>query len=132
VDAYTVGQDPDPIRVELAPRRAHGYDAVVYLCGEHDLATSPELGIVLAPIHGNLLVDLSECGFIDSTVIAALIEKFEDLRREGHRLELVVPPGATSVRRAVEIIGLGTLMTVHDSMPDSNPGIVDGLPAGGA
>lgn len=121
---------PDPIRVKLDPSHAHGYAAIVFLCGEHDLSTSPDVGMALAPIHGNLLIDLSECEFMDSTVIAALLEKFEDLRREGHRLELLVPPGKTNVRRVIEVIGLGTLITVHDAMPGGGTsGLADGAPS---
>ena len=120
---------PDPIRVELDPSRTRGYAAIVFLCGEHDLATSPDIGMAIAPIQGNLLIDLSECEFIDSTVIAALLEKFEDLRREGHRLELLVPPENKNVRRVIEVIGLGTLIPVHDAIPGAGgPGLADGTP----
>jgi anti-anti-sigma factor len=123
-------ESPDPIRVELDPPHARGYAAIVFLCGEHDLSTSADLGIALDPIRGNLLIDLSECEFIDSTVIAALLEKFEDLRREGHRLELLVLPGKTNIRRVIELVGLDTLVTVHDAMPGGGtPGLGDGAPA---
>jgi anti-anti-sigma factor len=107
----------DPIRVELHPAHADGYVALVSLCGEHDLATSGAIHAALAPIDGNVLVDLSECEFIDSSVIGELLEKYEDLRRKGHRLDLLVPPDRSSVRRIVDVIGLGTLLTVHDSLP---------------
>jgi anti-anti-sigma factor len=118
---------PDPIRVELDPSHTRGYAAIVLLCGEHDLATSPEIGLALAPIRGDLLIDLSRCEFIDSTVIAALLEKFEDLRREGHRLELLVPPEQKNVRRAIDVIGLGTLIPVLDAIPGTgSPGFADG------
>ena len=106
-----------PIRVELRPHCADGYAAVVSLCGEHDLATSGAIHTALAPLEGDVLVDLAECDFIDSRVIGELLEKYEDLRREGHRLDLLVPPGRTSVRRIVDVIGLGTLLTVHDALP---------------
>lgn len=121
----------DPIRVELDPSHTRGYAAIVLLCGEHDLATSPEIGLALAPIRGDLLIDLSGCEFIDSAVIAALLEKFEDLRREGYRLELLIPPEQKNVRRVIEVIGLGTLMTVHDAIPGAgSPALGDGAAFG--
>jgi anti-anti-sigma factor len=107
----------ESIRLELDPSRTRPYAAVIALCGEHDLATSTDIRIALAPLHGDVLVDLSECEFIDSAVIGALLEKFEDLRREGHRLELLVPLDRVNVRRSVGVIGLGTLMTLHEAMP---------------
>ena len=81
--------------------------------------------------RGDLLIDLSGCEFIDSAVIAALLEKFEDLRREGYRLELLIPPEQKNVRRVIEVIGLGTLMTVHDAIPGAgSPGLGDGAAFG--
>jgi anti-anti-sigma factor len=117
----------DPISVDLDPVRTQGYAAIVALCGEHDASTSDGIGAAFARVNGNLLVDLSECDFIDSTVIGRLLEKYEDLRREGHRLELVVPPGKLNVRRVIEVIGLRTLITVHDAMPGvADPELPDG------
>jgi anti-anti-sigma factor len=121
---------PDPIRIELDPSHTRGYAAIIFLCGEHDLASSSDIGIALAPIQGDLLIDLSECEFIDSTVIAALLEKFEDLRREGHRLELLVPPEKTSVRRIIEIVGLASLIPMHDAISDAgSSGLADDAPS---
>jgi anti-anti-sigma factor len=123
VQASRDEESRDPIQVELQPERADGYVAVVSLCGEHDLATSGAIRTALAPLDGDVLVDLTDCEFIDSSVISELLEKYEDLRREGHRLELVVPHGRTTVRRIVDVIGLGTLLTLHDSMPSAgDPG----------
>jgi anti-anti-sigma factor len=107
------------IAVELRPARAPGFAALVTLSGEHDLATRDELGSTLAPIAGNVLVDLSPCEFIDSSVIGVLIGKSADLTREGHRLELVVPAANSVVTRFVDVVGLRSLMPVHDGLPSS-------------
>jgi anti-anti-sigma factor len=71
------------------------------------------------------LLDLSACEFIDSTVIGVVLAKSGDLAREGRRLELVVPAANRSVTRVVDVVGLRTLMTVHDRMPTA------GAPAAG-
>lgn len=120
MDALSQAQrsgDREPIEVELSPMGVPGYAAIVSLCGEHDLATSAAIRIALLPIYGNVLVDLSACEFIDSTVIGSLLEKAEDLRREGHRLELVVPSENTRVRRIIDVIGLHTILAVYQRTP---------------
>lgn len=108
---------PPAIEVELRPVRVTGYSALVSLHGEHDMATSGDLVDALAPLTGNLLVDLSACEFADSTVIGVLIAKSADLVREGHRLELVVPSSNQIVSRVVQVVGLRTLMTVYEQVP---------------
>ena len=64
--------------------------------------------------RGELLVDLSECEFIDSTVISVLISSDHERAREGQRLELRVLKGG-QVARAIEVSGVGQLLTVHHS-----------------
>jgi anti-anti-sigma factor len=117
--------DPTPtspaIEVELSPPGVAGYAAIVSLNGEHDLAMSDELVATLAPIDGNLLIDLSACEFIDSTVIGAVIAKSIELARAGSRLELIVPAANGVVTRVIDIVGLRTLMTVHDQLPSATP-----------
>ncbi len=103
--------------VELLPAGSLGYAAVVSLCGEHDVGTSGAIAGALAPIRGNVLVDLSGCEFIDSSVITALIDKFRALERDACRLELVVPPSVANVTRIIDVIGLRTLIAVHDRSP---------------
>jgi anti-anti-sigma factor len=107
-------EDRPTVEVELV--RA-GYAAVVSLHGEHDLATRDQLIDALAGIFGNVLVDLSDCPFIDSTVIVALIAQMQELEREGHRLDLVVPPGNASIARIVDVVGMRDLVIVHESIP---------------
>jgi anti-anti-sigma factor len=107
--------------VELRPLHVAGYAAIVMLRGEHDLATSDELVAALAPIAGNMLVDLSACEFVDSTVIGALISKSAALGRDGYRLELFVPAANAIVTRVIDVVGLRTLITVHEELPSPTP-----------
>ena len=116
-DGHHPSHTPPAIEIELRPVRVAGYAALVSLHGEHDLATSDDLVAALAPLSGNLLVDLSECEFIDSTVIGVVIAKSAELVRDGHRLELVVPGSNQIVSRVVEVVGLRALMTVHEQVP---------------
>jgi anti-anti-sigma factor len=105
------------VDVAFRPSRASGYAAVVELGGEHDLATSTAILAALAPLSGDVLVDLSECVFIDSVVIGVLLDKQRELEREGYRLELVLPPERVQLARIVEVVGLRNLLTVHERLP---------------
>jgi anti-anti-sigma factor len=93
------------INVRLGREGAAGYVAVVSLNGEHDLATSEGVRVALAPLLGAVLVDLSGCDFVDSTVIGVLLERAQELKSDGYRLELVAPPEGSSAARALEITG---------------------------
>jgi anti-sigma B factor antagonist len=108
---------PPSIDVELRPTRVAGYAAIVTLRGEHDLNTGPELTAALDPIAGHVLLDLTACTFIDSTAVGIVIDKSQDLARNGHRLELVVPAANRTVARVVDVVGLRGLLTVHPELP---------------
>ena len=105
------------VDIEVAAETTPGYAATVILRSEHDLATSHGIEATLAPLAGNVLVDLSECEFMDSTVITVLLRKARELAREGYRLELVVPPENVHVARIAEVVGLRAFTTVHDRRP---------------
>lgn len=111
---------PQDIEVEVRPKRAPHYAAIVSLHGEHDLATSTAVAETLRPLLGNVLVDLSDCAFIDSTVIGALIMAARGLDREGHTLSLVVPPENASVARTLEIVRIGELIEIHPRVPSGD------------
>jgi anti-anti-sigma factor len=103
--------------VEVLPRPANapGYAAIVRVGGEHDIASIPRIRETLESIHGNVLVDLSDCTFLDSSVIHALVDDACERRREWESLELIVPVANASVARALRISGLSTLLVVHES-----------------
>jgi anti-anti-sigma factor len=123
---------PQPeIDVEVRPARAPQYAAVVSLHGEHDLATSGALRTALQPLFGDVLVDLSDCSFVDSTVIGALIAAAQELAREGHRLSLVVPPENANVARTLEIVRMAELIRILPRAPGADSGSGNGAVTGG-
>jgi anti-anti-sigma regulatory factor len=78
--------------------------------------------VALAPLYGRVLVDLTRCSFIDSTVIATLIEKARALACDGHSLELRVSADPSSpVARTLAIVGMSTFMLVHVAPPSAKP-----------
>ena len=66
--------------------------AIVKLRGELDLSSRARLTQVLAgaSAQATVLVDLSECTFADSSVVAALVTASAELRERGGRLEVVI------------------------------------------
>jgi anti-sigma B factor antagonist len=91
---------------------------VVTLRGEHDLSTSRELAMVmnLGTAYRHVLVDLSECTFLDSSALGALLRAAELARERAGALELVVAPRrGDAVRRALEIMGIDALLVIHPS-----------------
>jgi anti-anti-sigma factor len=113
--------DAAPLRGTIAFQHAAPGLAVVSLRGEHDLSTAPELADALeqAGAHSNVVVDFSECGFIDSSVIAVLITAARTVRARGEELLTVIPPEAANVARVAHMVHLSELVPVHSSRDDA-------------
>jgi anti-anti-sigma factor len=106
--------EPQGIEVEVHSATA----AIVTLRGEHDLDSRPDIAKALETASGrtHVLVDLSECTFIDSSVISALLRASNSLTIRGGLLELVIPSGAhRAVRNVFEIMGLQRLLPIHET-----------------
>jgi anti-anti-sigma factor len=75
--------------------------ALVTMRGEHDLSTQTVLARALefAAEHSNVVVDLTDCSFIDSTVINELIKTSGAVRANGEQIMLVIPPEQTQIAR---------------------------------
>jgi anti-sigma B factor antagonist len=91
--------------------------AVVTLQGEHDLSTREALADALqrAAAHSNVVVDLSPCTFMDSTVINVLLSTANTVAAGGERLALVIPPEQRRVARVAEMTGLDKLLAVYET-----------------
>jgi anti-anti-sigma factor len=110
---------PPSIEVESPPAAADGFVAVVRLRGGHDIATSRNLREALDQLEGDVLLDLSDCEFIDSSVIYVIFSDAHGRARGEQRLELLVPPENRTITRTLEIAGAREVLTVHRSSPDS-------------
>jgi anti-anti-sigma factor len=107
------------VAVHYYPPRFPGFAALVELHGEHDLDTHEAVASALRPIYGDVLVDLSACPFIDSSVVGVIVARTQELRSENHRLELIVPPENLHVVRVIDLVGLRTFLTVHEQAPET-------------
>ncbi len=88
--------------------------------GELDLHSAPELeGVLdqaLAAKRPAILIDLSECEFIDSTGLALIVRAWQDLANGdgGGRLVLCCPN--SQVRRLLDITGLESSISLHNDV----------------
>lgn len=91
--------------------------AIVTLRGEHDISTKPAIGQALdaACLRTNVVVDLSECTFVDSSVVSELLRTARRLHQLDGLLALAVPSGARTVRRALEVMGVHPIVPVHET-----------------
>ena len=101
---------------------------VVYLQGEVDLASAPQLrrGIYELIDQGNhrVAVELSGVEFMDSTGLGVLIGALKRLRESGGSMVLAgIRP---AVGRVFEITGLDRIFTIHNSLTEI------GVASGGA
>jgi anti-sigma B factor antagonist len=91
-----------PLAVERS--RSDGYELLT-VEGELDIATAPRMLAALngavADMSRPLVVDLSECVFMDSTGLALLINVRRRVVRRGHGFAIVCPSGP--IARVFEI-----------------------------
>jgi anti-anti-sigma factor len=108
------------VDVEHRPASSPAFAAIVHLCGEHDMATASEIAHALSSISGDVLVDLSECSFLDSSTVSVLLEDGRLRERNGHRLELLAPHASSSILRALEIMRVDRFLTMHVDTEDGD------------
>ena len=91
--------------------------AIVSLRGEHDLATRRALSETLAKAGEgrDLLVDLGDCTFLDSTVLGVLLAFSLERETTDARLGLVVPAEAEIVFRITRVSGLSAFIPIYAS-----------------
>jgi anti-anti-sigma factor len=91
--------------------------AIVALRGEHDLHSWREVTLALAAAGARpgVIVDLSQCSFLDSSMLTTLLVAAKHMRARGGALEVVIPPGA-HVRRIFELMNIQAIMAIHDTL----------------
>jgi hypothetical protein len=101
-------------RVEL--REISGHTTIVALIGEHDLSTRHRLSGELerARLAATVIVDLTQCTFLDSSII-------ESLWGARHRMhvELAMPPRGGVADRALHLTGSPEFFATHASLEEA-------------
>ena len=91
---------------------------VVALSGEIDLEKAPEVRRALLDSmkqKRDILVDLSEVTYIDSSGVASLIEGLQAARKQKNDLALVSV--SQRARRVLELARLDKVFTIHADLP---------------
>lgn len=106
----------NPSPFEVSASDLDGGIKVISVRGELDLSTASDferpLEEALESGEGPVLVDLSECEFIDSTGIALIVRAWQRLDGSGGR-GLLICSYNDQVRRVLEITGLELSIPVH-------------------
>jgi len=95
----------------------------IFVRGELDLSTAPELKGPLEETldgdGGSVLIDLSQCEFIDSTGIALIVRAWQRLDGGDSDRSLVICSQNDQVRRVLEITGLELSIPVHTTRDEA-------------
>jgi anti-anti-sigma factor len=93
--------------------------AYVRVHGELDLYTAPQLwetiDAAIADTPQELVIDLSDVSFVDSSGLAVLVRAYKRLRPVAGTV--IVRGAADQVYMALEVTKLNTLLTVEASVP---------------
>ena len=97
---------------------------VISVSGELDQATAGELRQPLQEaVNGGtraLMIDLSKCGFIDSTGLGVIVEGWKQLQeRNGDSAALSVCCPEPEVRRLLEVTGLDQAIAIRDTRDEA-------------
>jgi anti-anti-sigma factor len=89
---------------------------VVRVEGELDMATSGDFEEAIGdgdPVD-RLVIDLTDCTFLDSSAVRVLVETARAMEASGGKVSLVVQdPG---ILRVLEIAAVDTMLPVHDTL----------------
>ena len=99
--------------------------AVVELVGEQDVSLHKALSDALnlaAARRRHVLVDLSDCAFIDSTVVMLLIAAHDAVTAGQGRFALVIPTGESRIARVADVMGLVEVFTIYSNREDASAG----------
>lgn len=107
---------PAPFAVE-SERREDGIRALA-VRGELDMNTAPELEAeidrVLADENVALMLDLSDCEFIDSTGIALIVRAWQRVGGDEGKGRFVLCCNNHQVRRLLKITGVEASIPMHE------------------
>jgi anti-anti-sigma factor len=102
----------DDFDVRLDPLPTGG--TVLKVRGELDLATAPQVERLLDDDAPPLVVDLSECSFVDSSGLRVLVAAARRSDESGARLAVVTDEPA--ILRVLEITALAEMVDVHPTL----------------
>lgn len=98
--------------------RQVGAATIVAAAGEIDVFTAPDLDAELTKAvdsgQGNMIIDLREVSFLDSTGLGILVKCLKQAKTAGGSLRLVV--SSEKIRKIFDITGLDAAMPIFDTV----------------
>lgn len=96
---------------------------VLVLRGEHDLSTAPDVRAHMeAAVAGgsDVIVDLSETGFIDSSILGVLVAGYRSVTTAtpARRFAVVAVPGS-SVTRLFDLVSVSEVLPTYPTRADA-------------
>jgi anti-anti-sigma factor len=103
--------------IDVRPSHDH---TTVWVSGEHDISSAPELETTLRELHlagTDLLVDLSSLTFADSSVLRVLVQESEAAAENGCGFVVLIPeiPASAAVRRVIQLTQLEHAIAIFSS-----------------
>jgi anti-anti-sigma factor len=107
---------PDTVTVTFSLHCAH-----VALRGEWDISTERRLADALARARErrHILIDLSDCSFLDSRAIGTLLALGIELAESNGHVAVALPRSQSTVVRAFGLLGVRKVLSVHDTLEDA-------------
>jgi anti-sigma B factor antagonist len=96
---------------------------VLILKGEHDLSTAPDVRAHIEDAvvaGGDIVVDLSETGFIDSSILGVLVAGYRSVATgtSARGFAVVAVPGS-AVTRLFDLVSVADVITVYPTMAEA-------------
>jgi anti-sigma B factor antagonist len=108
----------DPATFEVHSEELKGGVRAFTVRGELDMNTAPELERALeeavAEENASIMLDLSECEFIDSTGIALIVRAWQKLEADDGKGRFVLCCINHQVRRLLKITGVEASISLHE------------------
>ncbi len=99
--------------------------SVAHVAGEIDLATAPELRDRLAEIPSdaeNVIVDLSDVTFLDSTGLSVLVATWKRLADDDSHGTFRLVVSRPTIKRVLEVTGLAQVFEVFPTLEEAIKG----------
>jgi anti-sigma B factor antagonist len=108
---------------EISSGPGPGSVYVVRVTGEVDMSHEEELGkelkTAVEAVASGIVVDLTECEFIDSSAIRALLLSREEKSPEGGSESLAVAASSEQILRILSVMGLDQVLPIKPTVEEA-------------
>ena len=119
----------DVPQFEITSERGPGDTVVVRVVGEVDMAREDdvrtELRRAVEQEPSGIVVDLTECEFIDSSGVRALLLSREAQGDEGNPGGLAVAASSDQILRILSVMGLDKVIPIHPTVDEAAAALSD-------